>query len=47
MPEELEENVESSDIENSEVEYSNTRPSHKTAEASRTQIVNLARRRPL
>ena len=47
IPEELEENVESSDIENSEFGSSIRRPSRKTAEASRAQIVNLACRRLL
>ena len=47
ISEEPEENVESSDMENGELESSNTRPSHKTAEASGAQIVNLARRRLL
>ena len=47
IPEELEENIESSDIENSELGSSNKRPSRKTAKASRAQIVNLVHRRLL
>ena len=47
ISEEPEENVESSDMEYGELESSNTRPSHETAEASRAQIVNLAHRRLL
>ena len=47
ISEETEENVESSVMENGELESSNTRPSRKTAEASRAQMVNLARRRLL
>ena len=47
IPEELEENVESSDIGNSELGSSNKRPSRKTAKASRAQIVNLVHRRLL
>ena len=47
ISEEPEENVESFDMENGELESSNTRPSRKIAEASRTQIVNLVQRRLL